>query len=83
MIDRVLGSDNELRGKGKRRGGELVRIDSTDDPSKGDTGKTAAASNVPAIGQSAETDGNDGDSDYENEKFEEEYTQMMYEQDML
>ena len=44
MIDKVLGSDNELRNKGKKRGGELVRIDTEADPSKGDTGKTAAAS---------------------------------------
>mmetsp|Transcript_5925 Transcript_5925/g.8027 ORF Transcript_5925/g.8027 Transcript_5925/m.8027 type:complete len:114 (+) Transcript_5925:1882-2223(+) len=41
MIDKVLGSDNELRAKG--RGGELVELDTEVDPSKGDTGMTAAA----------------------------------------
>lgn len=80
MIDKVLGSDDDLRNKGNKRGGELVRIDTEIDPSKGDTGKTNPASQIPvAIGQSASTDDN-ASSDYENDQFDvEEYNQMMYE----
>ena len=40
MIDKVLTSDEELKNKGRRRGGEIVQLDSEADPSKGDTAKT-------------------------------------------
>lgn len=43
MIDKVMASDEDQKIKGRRRGGEIVRLDTDVDPSKGATGETQAA----------------------------------------
>ena len=88
MIDKVMASDEDQKIKGRRRGGEIVRLDTDVDPSKGATGETQAAKASAAIAQTAEEDYEDGfddeddygDGDYEDDNFEDD---LLYEQDML
>ena len=79
MIDKVLTSDEEVKAKNKRRGGELVRLDTAEDPSKGDTGKTQMAQASAAIAQTADEE-DDDDHEYDDDNFEDD---LLYEQDML
>ena len=74
MIDKMLGSDEELRAKRKQWGGELVSGDADSDPSTAEAGSTVPASLGGHIEQSA-TDGNEGESS----SYEEDYTDDFHE----
>ena len=75
MIDKVLTSDEEMRSKGRRRGGEIVQLDTDADPSKSDTAKTTAAQESAAITQTAGEEGeagSDDDHEYDDDNFEDD-----------
>ena len=68
MMDKVLGTDEELRNEGKHRGGEMVIIDA-----EGAAGNTATAMASGKIGQTVDEGDEQGSSDYDDEQYEEDF----------
>ena len=75
MMEKVLGTDEELVARAKRRGGEIVEISSEADPSKftGERATATAQDNLPA-------DDQDGDSSsYESDQYQDDFHEILEE----
>ena len=76
MIDKMLGTDEELREETKHRGGEVVQLDANVDPSEGN-GDTRGAQAAGNIDQTANDEGS-GSSSYE-EDYADDFHEMLEE----
>ena len=87
MMDRVLGSDSELKSKGRHRGGELVNLDddvsgaaSTDMGSSARDASEEAAGTAPAqafANIQQRIDDTDGDGESDSEEYADDFHSML------